>query len=1104
MAKIKVNTFSNVTPMIYAYTTPEIAKHLGWSKIGYTERNVETRIKEQSHTIDAVCKLEWKGNAIFEDGSYDTFTDKEFHAYLEKQNIERNKGTEWFHIDGPNSHVQFYNFKENRGVLKTMGIIEYTLREEQEKASSDTAEYVKNHGNGEYLWNAKPRFGKTLTSYDLCKRIDAKNVLIVTNRPAIASSWYDDYVKFIGTNEGYFFVSTADSIEGHKHVLTYKEFCTYKNGNLGAKLIYFVSLQDLKGGIDFGGEYNKLHEIAEIDWDILIIDEAHEGVDTLRTDIAFDHINRKFTLHLSGTPFKALANDKFNSNAIFNWTYKDEQERKANWSNPDLENPYLNLPKLNLFTYKMSDIIESKVEQGIEVGENIVEYAFDLNEFFTVENGRFKYNSAVDDFLDALTCQEKYPFSTDELRNELKHTLWLLNRVDSAKLLARKLQNHDVFKNYKVVLAAGDGKIEEESEYLTSFQKVTEAIRNYEKTITISVGQLTTGVTIPEWSAVLMLSNLKSPALYMQAAFRSQNPCMYRDGNAFYRKENAYVFDFDPARTLTIFEEFANDLYSDTSDGRGDTDKRKRNVKELLNFFPVIGEDENGEMIPLDAEKVLSIPRKIRSQEVVKHGFMSNFLFQNIDTIFKAPAQVIGILQQMTPAKPDETINLNDDTADDLSLDENGEVNLSKEQVIGIASDIFGNKVYGDITEQLNDTIEELTNSKKEFSTIDETIEKLKKAFNTSISKPLLDVASEKYGENLSNNTKKRLEKQINYKTQKEFERKAGDYRIQQKKHEQERTNIIETLLAQGVNDEKICEVKAEFKDKERKILEEFQSSLYKVGKQLVGEVGNIIVETTEKEKKEQEKRTIMDTVKDHLRGFSRTIPSFLMAYGDDNTTLNTFDKIIPDEVFKEVTSISLDDFRFLRDGGDYVDEETGENKHFYGNLFDQIVFDDSVKEFMNLKNKLSNYFDDENEKDIFDYIPPQKTNQIFTPRWVVKKMVDMLEEEDSSCFSDPTKTFADLYMKSGLYITEIVKRLYQNETMIELYPDSEERLKHIFKHQVYGLAPTEIIYKISTNYILGFDATAHKIEHNFKQIDALEYAKEGTLEELVDSIWNK
>lgn len=1089
--------------MIYAYTTPEIAKHLGWSKIGYTERNVETRIKEQSHTIDAVCKLEWKGNAIFEDGSYDTFTDKEFHAYLEKQNIERNKGTEWFHIDGPNSHVQFYNFKENRGVLKTMGIIEYTLREEQEKASSDTAEYVKNHENGEYLWNAKPRFGKTLTSYDLCKRIDAKNVLIVTNRPAIASSWYDDYVKFIGTNEGYFFVSTADSIEGHKHVLTYKEFCTYKNGNLGAKLIYFVSLQDLKGGIDFGGEYNKLHEIAEIDWDILIIDEAHEGVDTLRTDIAFDHINRKFTLHLSGTPFKALANDKFNSNAIFNWTYKDEQERKANWSNPDLENPYLNLPKLNLFTYKMSDIIESKVEQGIEVGENIVEYAFDLNEFFTVENGRFKYNSAVDDFLDALTCQEKYPFSTDELRNELKHTLWLLNRVDSAKLLARKLQNHDVFKNYKVVLAAGDGKIEEESEYLTSFQKVTEAIRNYEKTITISVGQLTTGVTIPEWSAVLMLSNLKSPALYMQAAFRSQNPCMYRDGNAFYRKENAYVFDFDPARTLTIFEEFANDLYSDTSDGRGDTDKRKRNVKELLNFFPVIGEDENGEMIPLDAEKVLSIPRKIRSQEVVKHGFMSNFLFQNIDTIFKAPAQVIGILQQMTPAKPDETINLNDDTADDLSLDENGEVNLSKEQVIGIASDIFGNKVYGDITEQLNDTIEELTNSKKEFSTIDETIEKLKKAFNTSISKPLLDVASEKYGENLSNNTKKRLEKQINYRTQKEFERKAGDYRIQQKKHEQERTNIIETLLAQGVNDEKICEVKAEFKDKERKILEEFQSSLYKVGKQLVGEVGNIIVETTEKEKKEQEKRTIMDTVKDHLRGFSRTIPSFLMAYGDDNTTLNTFDKIIPDEVFKEVTSISLDDFRFLRDGGDYVDEETGENKHFYGNLFDQIVFDDSVKEFMNLKNKLSNYFDDENEKDIFDYIPPQKTNQIFTPRWVVKKMVDMLEE-DSSCFSDPTKTFADLYMKSGLYITEIVKRLYQNETMIELYPDSEERLKHIFKHQVYGLAPTEIIYKISTNYILGFDATAHKIEHNFKQIDALEYAKEGTLEELVDSIWNK
>lgn len=1103
MAKIRVNTFNNVTPMIYAYTTPEIAKHLGWSKIGYTERDVETRIKEQSHTIDAVCKLEWKGNAVYEDGSYDAFTDKEFHAYLEKQNVERTKGTEWFHIDGPHSRLQFYDFKANRGIIRTIGTIPYVLREEQEKAVSDTTEYALNHDNGEYLWNAKPRFGKTLTSYDLCKKLDAKQVLIVTNRPAIANSWYEDYVKFIGTETGYNFVSTADSIDGQKHVLSYDEFCTFKKGNPDARLIYFVSLQDLKGGIDFGGDYSKLHEIAEINWDILIVDEAHEGVDTSRTDIAFDHINRKLTLHLSGTPFKAIANDKFNSNAIFNWTYKDEQEKKENWKNPDLENPYINLPKLNLFTYKMSDIVESEVEKGVEIGENVVEYAFDLNEFFAVENGRFKYNKAVDEFLDALTYQEKYPYSTDELRNELKHTLWLLNRVESARLLAKKLKVHDVFKQYKVVLAAGDGIVDEETETKNSYEEVRKAIEENDKTITLSVGQLTTGVTIPEWSAVLMLSNIKSPALYMQAAFRSQNPCMFNDGKNYYRKENAYVFDFDPARTLTIFEEFANDLSSDTSDGRGDADKRKRNVKELLNFFPVIGEDENGEMVALDAEKVLSIPRKIRSQEVVKHGFMSNFLFQNIDTIFRAPAEVIDIIKNMQPADKNETLNINDDTADDLSLNENGDVEMSHEQIVGIANDLFGDKVYGDISEDLNETIEEVVNAKKETSVTDQNIEKLKEAFNTKISKPLLDIASEEYGKDLTTNSKRRLEKQIIQKTEKEFNRTAGDYQIKQKKNEQEKKDAIDLLYAQGATDEKILEVKEEFKSKEKEILKEFQSNLLEVGKNLVQEVGNTIVETTEKDKKEQEKKSITDTVKDHLRGFSRTIPSFLMAYGDEETNLASFDKIIPDEVFKEVSSISLEDFRFLRDGGDYQDAETGEIKHFYGNLFDQVVFDDSVKEFMNLRRKLSNYFDPSSKKDIFDYIPPQKTNQIFTPRWVVKKMVDMLEEENPGCFSNPTKTFADLYMKSGLYITEIVKKLYQNENMIKLYPDSEERLKHIFKYQVYGLAPTEIIYKIATNYILGFDSTAHKIEHNFKQVDALEYAKEGKLEKILDKLWS-
>ena len=261
-------------------------------------------------------------------------------------------------------------------------------------------------------------------------------------------------------------------------------------------------------------------------------------------------------------------------------------------------------------------------------------------------------------------------------------------------------------------------------------------------------------------------------------------------------------------------------------------------------------------------------------------------------------------------------------------------------------------------------------------------------------------------------------------------------------------------------------------------------------------------VKTVETKKKEREKETIEDGVRDYLRGFSRTIPSFLMAYGDNTVTLATFDIIIPDKVFLEVTSITLDQFKFLRDGGDYVEEETGQTKHIDGQLFDSVVFDDSVKEFLALKKKLADYFDEKSVEDIFDYIPPQKTNQIFTPKTMVKKMVDMLEQENPGCFDMPDKTFIDLYMKSGLYITEIVKRLYQSDEMKKQFPDNKERLKHIFEKQVYGLAPTEIIYKIATSYILGFDEDTKDIKHNFGQLDALPYAKDGTLEEVLEELY--
>lgn len=297
-------------------------------------------------------------------------------------------------------------------------------------------------------------------------------------------------------------------------------------------------------------------------------------------------------------------------------------------------------------------------------------------------------------------------------------------------------------------------------------------------------------------------------------------------------------------------------------------------------------------------------------------------------------------------------------------------------------------------------------------------------------------------------------------------------------------------------------EIEEEFEQKKQDLQANLQDQLSNTVKTFIETSTQDVVETVEKKIKEREKTGIEDSVRDHLRGFSRTIPSFLMAYGNDTVTLATFDVVIPNPEFLEVTSITLDQFRFLRDGGKYKDAETGEEKKFAGNLFDPVVFDDSVKEFLRLKKKLADYFDEKSIEDIFDYIPPQKTNQIFTPKTMVKKMVDMLETENPGCFDDPDKTFIDLYMKSGLYITEIVKRLYQSERMKEQFPDPKERLRHIFEKQVYGLAPTEIIYHIALSYILGFNEGMEDIKHNFRQLDALPYAKEGTLQEKLDELF--
>ena len=262
------------------------------------------------------------------------------------------------------------------------------------------------------MWNAKPRFGKTLTAYDLVRNMQMQNVLVVTNRPSIANSWFDDFDKFIAWQTNLKFVSETDALKD-KPVLSRQEFIdSISDGNDYGQVV-FESLQGLKGSVYFGGEHDKLKWIEDLNWDLLIIDEAHEGVDTYKTDKAFDKIKRKYTLHLTGTPFKALAKGKFAADQIYNWSYADEQQAKANW-NEDAEggsNPYAVMPRLNMFTYQLSEMMADTLKQGVDLDNgDKADPAFDLNEFFKTQNGKFVYDEAVDHFLDTLTTGENYPF----------------------------------------------------------------------------------------------------------------------------------------------------------------------------------------------------------------------------------------------------------------------------------------------------------------------------------------------------------------------------------------------------------------------------------------------------------------------------------------------------------------------------------------------------------------------------------------------------------------------------------------------------------------------------------------------------------------------
>lgn len=1162
---MKIKAFKKIEPTIYNYEEPGVTYNEGWSKLGYTEdQTAEARIKQQTHTAGIRPKLVWTCPAYYDDDS--AFTDHEVHAYLSKAGIERRPGTEWFHTTAANIRDAYMPDFIHRKLDAIAGdeTIDYSLRREQDEAVKKIGSWFENGGD-EFLLNAKPRYGKTLTAYDLIIRNGYKKVLIVTNRPSIANSWAGDYNKFVGIKSGLAFVSDSPALKGVPHVISRADYAkSSQAGELG--YIMFMSLQDLKGGTEFGGKFDKHEWLADEDIDLLIADESHEGISTLRTEKAFAEIHRKHTLYMTGTAFNQLASGDFGDENIYNWSYADEQEAKAAWNDEDGYNPYECLPRVELRTYQMSKIIGDELAKGTRIDGEQMDYAFDLNEFFATDgNGNFLHEEAVEKFIDTLKTNEKYPFSTDAMREQMAHTLWILNRIDSVKALAKLLKSDDVFGEYKVIAAVGNGRdsiddADENKARESNFKKVTDAIKKYDKTITLSVGQLTVGVTIPEWSGVLMLSNMKSPAAYIQAAFRAQNPCKQKrtvtdptTGEKtvqLVRKETAYIFDFDPARTLEIYDEYASNLTPLSAGGTGSDEDRKASIRRMLNFFPVIGEDEDGKMITLDAEKVLSVPRVLKGVETMRRGFMCNYLFRDLDRIF-GNAGVIGILNRIEPQKQagkkysDDEAGLLDDAAG-IGTDNNGKAVPDDDIVIGTASGLFGDKYYDDTDMLVENALDDVRRQRDGQKLVDDVNALLSgdgedggyaltSRLSDQVSKKAdkcceavtatIDGAMEKLTATVIGSVEKDHKMTVGERNtvarivRNEFDKKTSDARDGFKVGIAASATKLATDMANAMLDATdgegsgpmeamsaafaaTSDAQSSWNDENDAHYAKLIDGLGAAITDITWELPDIIAERLEQREAERTRRDAVEALRAHMRGFARTIPSFLMAYGDDGFTLATMDSYVDDGTFEELTGITKNMFRFIRDGGEWVDEETGEKSTLKRGVIDPFVFDGACREFLKKKAEIGNPVTSDSEEDIFDYVPPQKTNQIYTPKAVVEMQLDLLEKEKPGCFDDPSKTFADLYVKSGYYIVLIAKRLYNSKAIKAIYPDDNERLRHILEKQVFGIAPSKITSLIAGNYLYGSEGDSdimNDISKNLVCADTLSAAEDGTMQQLID-----
>ena len=630
-------------PRIYAYSIND-KDHAGMLKIGQTTRDVKQRVAEQLKTAAIKnFRIELESEAIRDDGT--VFSDHEVRARLIQKKFI-NPTLEWISCSVENVKTVITELKTGQKLSGTRHE-SFGLLNEQSSAVEKTYDYFhsiwKEDKNSapRFLWNAKMRFGKTFSAYQLAKKLKCKKILVLTFKPAVEDAWQTDLENHIDF-EGWQYLSRAAGGDPTK----------IKNAN---PFVYFGSFQDLLG-CDVNGNIKTKNEwLHVINWDLVIFDEYHFGAwretakelfaseeerilkeeakqentkkikdkiadysEPLDKEINFLPITSKAYLYLSGTPFKALSSGEFIEEQIFNWTYTDEQRAKESFSKkfPNKSNPYASLPQMRLLTYQMPDEL-LVVASGGEFDE------FDLNSFFEATgNGKsaiFKYKNDVQKWLDIIRGgylpqsaellkigkRPPFPYSDVRLLPYLQHSFWFLCSVSSCHAMANLLsEKQNIFwHDYKIVVAAGISA----GIGLEALLPVRNAIGGgFEtKTITISCGKLTTGVTVPQWSSILMLRNLKSPETYFQTAFRAQSPWSIKNPNGDNPNDEeilkpvCFIFDFAPTRALRQLSEYGISLSPNEANP-------ENSVKELISFLPVLAYN-GATMTQIDAGGVLDM-----------------------------------------------------------------------------------------------------------------------------------------------------------------------------------------------------------------------------------------------------------------------------------------------------------------------------------------------------------------------------------------------------------------------------------------------------------------------------------------------------------------